>query len=81
MAVNESLRACVRRAYRKINEAQTAIEEIQSFISCSGFDGNPPAITHTKDDELILEWNGAEMPTERAIEYMEEYGYITPYDF
>ncbi len=81
MAINTSLRACVRRAYKKINEAQTAIEDIQKYIVCSRFDDNPPAITHTKDDELILEWNGAEMPIERAIEYMEEYGYITPYDF
>lgn len=79
--MNKQLRIVVERAYRKINEAQTAIEDIQKYIACSGFDDNPPAITHTKDDELILEWNGAEMPIERAIEYMEEYGYITPYDF
>ncbi|MBE6235445.1 MAG: hypothetical protein E7112_04315 [Bacteroidales bacterium] len=79
--MNKQLRTVVERAYRKINEAQTAIEDIQKHIVCSGFDDNPPAITHTKDDELILEWSGAEMPIERAIEYMEEYGYITPYDF
>lgn len=79
--MNKQLRTVVERAYRKINEAQTAIEDIQKYIVCSRFDDNPPAITHTKDDELILEWNGAEMPIERAIEYMEEYGYITPYDF
>lgn len=79
--MNKQLRTVVERAYRKINEAQTAIEDIQKQIVCSGFDDNPPAITHTKDNELILEWNGAEMPIERAIEYMEEYGYITPYDF
>ncbi len=79
--MNKQLRAVVERAYRKINEAQTAIEEIQHSLTFSGFNDNPPAITHTKDDELILEWNGAEMPIERAIEYMEEYGYITPYDF
>lgn len=81
MAVNKSLRASVRRAYKKINEAQTAIEEIQHHIVCHRFEDNPPAITHTKDNELILEWNGAEMSIETAIEYMEEYGYITPYDF
>lgn len=79
--MNKQLRTVVERAYRKINEAQTAIEDIQKYIVCSRFDDNPQAITHTKDDELILEWNGAEMPIERAIEYMEEYGYITPYDF
>lgn len=79
--MNKQLRTVVERAYRKINEAQTAIEQIQGSLIFSGFDDNPPAITHTKDDELILEWNGAEMPIERAIEYMEEYGYITPYDF
>lgn len=79
--MNKQLRTVVERAYRKINEAQTAIEDIQKYIVCSRLDDNPPAITHTKDDELILEWNGAEMPIERAIEYMEEYGYITPYDF
>ena len=79
--MNKQLRTVVERAYRKINEAQTAIENIQKHIAFSGFDDNPPAITHTKDDELILEWNGAEMPIEIAIEYMEEYGYITPYDF
>lgn len=79
--MNKQLRTVVWLAYRKINEAQTAIKDIQKQIVYSGFDDNPPAITHTKDDELILEWNGAEMPIDRAIEYMEEYGYITPYDF
>ena len=79
--MNKQLRTVVERAYRKINEAQTAIEQIEGSLTFSGFDDNPPAITHTKDDELILEWNGAEMPIGIAIEYMEEYGYITPYDF
>lgn len=79
--MNKQLRAVVERAYRKINEAQTAIEEIQSFLTFSFFDDNPPAITRNKGDEIILEWCGVEMSIERAIEYMEEYGYITPYDF
>lgn len=79
--MNKKLRNSVINALKKLNEADCAVQMIERYLTFARFDGREPQVTACNGDEIILEYQGREMPIEEAIERMEEYGYITPSDF
>ncbi len=80
--MNKKLRKAVQKASDKLNEADCAVQVIERHLTFSRFDGQEPHVSVCNGShEIILEYQGREMPIEEAIERMEEYGYITPSDF
>lgn len=81
MIMNKKLRGCVAKASKKLNEADCALQAIESLLTFSGFKDCEPSVSACSGDEIILEYKGFEMSIEEAIERMEEYGCIRPSDF
>ncbi len=79
--MNKRLREAVKRALKKMNEADCAVQTIEKHLTFSGFRGDEPRVSACIGGEIILEYKGFEMPIEEAIERMEEYGYISRSDF
>ena len=79
--MNKGLRKAVKKAEQKLNEADCAVQSIETHLCFSGFGDIEPQVTACNGDEIILEYLGREMPITEVIERMEEYGYITPNDF
>jgi SOS response regulatory protein OraA/RecX len=79
--MNKRLRNSVSKAFRKLNEADLAVQAIERHLVFSGFRGDEPFVSACSGGEIILEYKGFEMSIEEAIERMEEYGYISRSDF
>ena len=79
--MNKRLRNSVTKALKKLNEAESAIQVVETLLVFSGFRGDEPHVSACHGDEIILEYKGFEMSIEEAIERMEEYGYISRSDF
>lgn len=79
--MNKRLRNSVTRAFKKLNEADCAVQTIENHLIFSGFKGDEPNVSVCSGSEIILEYKGFEMSIEEAIERMEEYGYISRSDF
>ena len=79
--MNKGLRNSVAKALKKLNEANSAVQEIEPHLTFSGFRGDKPCVSVCSGGEIILEYKGFEMSIEEAIERMEEYGYIRRSDF
>ena len=79
--MNKKLRASVSKAFEKLNEADCAVQAIERHLTFARFKDEEPKVSACNGGEIILEYRGREMPIEEAIERMEEYGYITPYNF
>lgn len=79
--MNKRLRNSVTKAFRKLTEAESAIQVIDTHLVFSGFRGDKPQVSACNGGEIILEYKGFEMSIEEAIERMEEYGYISRSDF
>lgn len=80
---NTTLRNAISKAEQKINEADAAIQAIQPLLVFHNFpdENNLPQVTSGNGDEIFLEYDGKEMDINEALERMEEYGYISKYDF
>lgn len=79
--MNKRLRNSVAKALKKLNEAENAVQVIETHLTLSGFRGDEPCVSVCSGGEIILEYKGFEMSIEEAIERMEEYGYISRSDF
>lgn len=79
--MNKRLRNSVTKALKKLNEAESAVQVVETYLVFSGFRGDEPHVSACNGDEIILEYKGFEMSIEEAIERMEEYGYISRSDF
>lgn len=76
----QRLRDAIVRAYDLHHQADSAISIVASLLTFRDFD-DEPTTSITSSDEMILEWNGYEMPIESALSIMESVGYIHPTDF
>jgi SOS response regulatory protein OraA/RecX len=79
--MDKRLRNSVAKALKKLNEAECAVQVIETHLTFSGFRGDEPCVSVCNGGEIILEYKGFEMSIEEAIERMEEYGYISRSDF
>lgn len=79
--MNKGLRNSVKKALKKLNEADLAVRAIEKHLIFSGFRGDEPSVSACSGDEIILEYKGFEISIEEAIERMEKYGYISRSDF
>jgi hypothetical protein len=79
--MNKRLRNSVAKALKKLNEAESAVQAIETHLTFSGFRGDEPCVSVCSGGEIILEYKGFEMSIEEAIERMEKYGSIRRSDF
>lgn len=79
--MNKKLRQAVKTAELKLNEAECAVQLVETHLTFARFCGETPRVSACCGGEVILEYYGREMPIETAIERMEYSGYITPDDF
>lgn len=79
--MNKGLRNSVKKALKKLNEADLAVQAIEKHLIFSGFRGDEPSVSVCSGDEIILEYKGFEISIEEAIERMEGYGCISRSDF
>lgn len=76
------LRNALAKALSKLTEAECAVSALQPFFTFREFyAGEEPQVTACSGGEIILEYKGHEMSIEEAIERMEDYGFISKYDF
>lgn len=76
------LRNALAKALSKLTEAECAVGALQPFFIFHEFyEGEEPQVTACSGGEIILEYKGYEMSIEEAIERMEDYGFISKYDF
>jgi hypothetical protein len=81
MAQNKSLRTAIAKAEHQVECLRTAMNEIENRICWSGFRDELPEISICSGYELQFMYQNKILPMHYALEYMEEYGYITPSDF
>lgn len=81
MAQMKGLRTAIKNADKQIELLRTAMNKIESRICWSGFDDEFPEISICSGYELQFTYYDKVLPMHYALEYMEEYGYITPSDF
>lgn len=81
MAQIKGLRKAIENADKQIELLRTAMDEIENRICWSGFDDEFPEISICSGYELQFMYQNKVLPMHYALEYMEEYGYITPSDF
>lgn len=79
--MNNKLRNSIKKAEEKQNEADLALQAVWKHLTFSGFRVDEPNLSMASGNEIILEWNGAEMNVNEIIQRMESVGYITPDDF
>ena len=77
----QRLRDAIDRAYDLHHQADSAVSIVASLLVFRDFDYDEPVASITSSDEMILEWNGYEIPIESALSIMERVGYICPTDF
>ena len=77
----QRLRDAIDRAYDLHHQADSAVNVVASLLVFRDFDYDDPVASITSSDEMILEWNGYEIPIESALSIMERVGYIHPTDF
>ena len=78
---NNALRQAISNADRSINELRLAMDCIADQICWHGFDDDLPEIAICSGYELQFMYQNKILPMHYALEYMEDYGYITPSDF
>lgn len=78
---NNELRQAISNADRSINELRLAMDCIAEQICWHGFDDDLPEISICSGYELQFIYQNKILPMHYALEYMEDYGYITPSDF
>ena len=81
MAQMKGLRTAIANADKQIELLRTAMNEIENRICWSEFDDEFPEISICSGYELQFMYRDKVLPMHYALEYMEEYGFITPSDF
>lgn len=76
-----SLRKLVNVAEAKESELSFALQDIERRLVFCGFGSETPHISMCTGCEIILEYQESELDIKKAVELMEEVGYITKEDF
>ena len=79
------MRTCLRKlqkvAESKESELSIALQNIERHLVFHGFGSETPNVSMCTGCEIILEYQGSELAIKKAIELMEEVGYISKEDF
>lgn len=79
------MRTCLRKlvnvAESKESELSIALQNIERHLVFCGFESETPHVSICTGCEIILEYQGSELDIKKAIELMEEVGYISKEDF
>lgn len=76
-----NLRNLVKRAEQKESELSIALQNIEKELVFRGFQDETPNVSMCAGCEIILEYHGSEIDIKKAIELMEEIGYISKDNF
>lgn len=76
-----NLRNLVKRAEQKESELSIALQNIEKELVFRGFQNETPNVSMCAGCEIILEYHGSEIDIKKAIELMEEIGYISKDNF
>lgn len=76
-----NIRNLVKIAEQKESELSFALQAIEKELVFRGFQDETPNVSMCTGCEIILEYQGSEIDIKKAIELMEEIGYITKNDF
>lgn len=76
-----SIRNLVKIAEQKESELSFALQRVEKELVFSGFQDKTPNVSMCTGCEIILEYHGSEISIKKAIELMEEVGYISKEDF
>lgn len=76
-----SLRNLVKRAEQKESELSIALQNIEKELVFRGFQDETPNVSMCAGCEIILEYHGSEIDIKKAIELMEEIGYVSKDNF
>lgn len=77
----KGLRNAIANAEERIEQLRSAMNEIENRICWSGFKDEFPEISICSSYKLQFMYQDKVLPMHYALEYMEEYGFITPSDF
>lgn len=72
-----NIRNLVKRAEQKESELSIALQNIEKELVFRGFQDETPNVSMCAGCEIILEYHGSEINIKKAIELMEEVGYIS----
>ena len=79
------MRTCLRKLVNvtesKESELSLALQDIERHLVLCGFGSETPNVSMCTGCEIILEYQGSELDIKKAIELMEEVGYIAKDDF
>lgn len=79
------MRTCLRKlanvAESKESELSIALQNIERHLVFCGFESETPHVSICTGCEIIIEYQGSELDIKKAIELMEEVGYISKEDF
>lgn len=76
-----NIRNLVKIAEQKESELSFTLQAIEKELVFKGFQDETPNVSMCTGCEIILEYQGSEIDIKKAIELMEEIGYITKNDF
>ena len=76
-----NIRNLVKRAEQKESELSIALQNIEKEIVFRGFQDETPNVSMCAGCEIILEYHGSEIDIKKAIELMEEIGYVSKDNF
>lgn len=76
-----NIRNLVKRAEQKESELSIALQNIEKELVFRGFQDETPNVSMCAGCEIILEYHGSEIDIKKAIELMEEIGYISKDNF
>ena len=76
-----NIRNLVKRAEKKESELSIALQNIEKELVFRGFQDETPNVSMCAGCEIILEYHGSEIDIQKAIELMEEIGYVSKDNF
>lgn len=76
-----NIRKLVKRAQDKESELSIALQAIEKELVFRGFQDDTPDLSMCGGCEIILVYQGREIPINKVIKLMEEVGYISKSDF
>ena len=76
-----NIRNLVKIAEQKESELSCALQRVEKELVFNGFQDEEPNVSMCTGCEIILEYQGSELDIKKAVELMEEIGYITKDDF
>nr|DAK37612.1 MAG TPA: hypothetical protein [Caudoviricetes sp.]DAM56673.1 MAG TPA: hypothetical protein [Caudoviricetes sp.] len=76
-----NIRNLVKRAEQKESELSIALQNIEKELVFRGFQDETPNVSMCAGCEIILEYHGSEIDIKKAIELMEEIGYVSKDNF